>query len=352
MNIKIEDFKANDWIKIWAGQWSFLTCSYWGERYTKNYIINGKVFLHKTIFFFNEGKSSCFITQSDRDEFGQNLAKEWIEKPGRAEEVITDFRKRTDDILNFISNNENKDITQEVYTSFWEIQDLYYKPHINIKFVTDYLPKDFLEKILHELDSARTRAEPVFKKTEEFMNKFAEIIGKKVEYPAKLILHLTRNELEDYFTNKSIPSQEQLEKRFNKSSILFCDGTSLVATNDGVQQVEEIVFTETKSESLKGMTAFGGKVQGIVRIILDPTKAQSFKEGDILVTGMTRPEYLPLMNKAAAFITDAGGILSHAAIVARELKKPCVIGTKIATKVLKDGDLVEVDADMGIVKIM
>ncbi|TSC78406.1 MAG: pyruvate, water dikinase [Parcubacteria group bacterium Gr01-1014_29] len=58
------------------------------------------------------------------------------------------------------------------------------------------------------------------------------------------------------------------------------------------------------------------------------------------------------MHKAGAFIIDAGGILSHAAIVARELKKPCVIGTKIATKVLKNGDLVEVDADNGIVKII
>ena len=58
------------------------------------------------------------------------------------------------------------------------------------------------------------------------------------------------------------------------------------------------------------------------------------------------------MHKAGAFIIDAGGILSHAAIVARELKKPCVIGTKIAMNVLKDGQKVEVDADNGIVRIL
>jgi pyruvate,water dikinase len=58
------------------------------------------------------------------------------------------------------------------------------------------------------------------------------------------------------------------------------------------------------------------------------------------------------MEKAAAFITDEGGITCHAAIVSRELKKPCIIGTKIATQVLKDGDLVEVDANNGVVKIM
>lgn len=67
---------------------------------------------------------------------------------------------------------------------------------------------------------------------------------------------------------------------------------------------------------------------------------------------MTDPSFLPVMKQAIAFITDEGGVLCHAAITARELKKPCIIGTKIATKVLKDGDLVEVDANHGIIKII
>ena len=67
---------------------------------------------------------------------------------------------------------------------------------------------------------------------------------------------------------------------------------------------------------------------------------------------MTRPEYLPAMKKAAGFITDEGGITCHAAIVAREMRKPCVIGTKNATKVIKDGDLVEVKASHGQIIIL
>lgn len=67
---------------------------------------------------------------------------------------------------------------------------------------------------------------------------------------------------------------------------------------------------------------------------------------------MTTPDYIQLIKKSSAIITDEGGLLCHAAIVAREFKKPCVIGTKIATKILKDGDLVEVDANKGIVKIL
>src|SRR3989338_1885385 len=68
------------------------------------------------------------------------------------------------------------------------------------------------------------------------------------------------------------------------------------------------------------------------------------------LNGMTDPSYLPIMKRALAFVTNEGGVLCHAAIVARELKKPCIIGTKHATHIFKDGDLVEVDAIQGIIK--
>ena len=75
-------------------------------------------------------------------------------------------------------------------------------------------------------------------------------------------------------------------------------------------------------------------------------------KGDILVAIMTTPNFIPALEKAAAFVTDEGGITCHAAIIAREMKKPCIIGTKIATKFLKDGDIVQVDANNGIVHIL
>jgi phosphohistidine swiveling domain-containing protein len=103
---------------------------------------------------------------------------------------------------------------------------------------------------------------------------------------------------------------------------------------------------------INGQSAYKGLVKGKVHIVMSVSSEHGFKEGEILVAGMTRPEYLPLMNKAAAIVTDEGGISCHAAIISRELKKPCIIGTKIATRVLKDGDLVEVDANRGTVKLL
>ncbi len=118
-----------------------------------------------------------------------------------------------------------------------------------------------------------------------------------------------------------------------------------------------IIINETKKydknkKEIIGQVAYKGRAKGRVRIIRRLDQMDKIERGDILVSPMTTPNYLTAMKKAAAFITDEGGITSHAAIVAREMKKPCIIGTKIATKVLKDGDLVEVDAERGVAKIL
>ncbi len=110
--------------------------------------------------------------------------------------------------------------------------------------------------------------------------------------------------------------------------------------------------TQDNIDVLKGQTGVKGNIRGKVHIILDANSNHEFQKGEILVTGLTRPEYIPLMKKAVGIITDEGGITCHAAIVSRELGLPCIVGTKIATKVLKDGDLVEINADKGIVKIL
>lgn len=112
-----------------------------------------------------------------------------------------------------------------------------------------------------------------------------------------------------------------------------------------------IEFAEDTKE-IKGTVASPGITQGIVRVCESVSDIDKIQLGEILVASMTRPEYLPAMQRAIAFITDEGGVTCHAAIVAREMKKPCIIGTKIATKILKDGDLVEVDAENGVVKII
>ncbi len=109
--------------------------------------------------------------------------------------------------------------------------------------------------------------------------------------------------------------------------------------------------TKKENNQIVGNSAFAGVVRGKVRVIdLEKMENSVFEEKEILVCTMTTPHLVPLMQKASAIITDKGGILSHAAIVSRELKIPCVVGAQNATSLLKTGDVVEVDANTGIIR--
>jgi len=103
---------------------------------------------------------------------------------------------------------------------------------------------------------------------------------------------------------------------------------------------------------IKGLIASVGKVHGRVRVLLAAEDSNLLEENEILVTKRTSVDFMVAIKKAAAIVTDLGGITSHAAIISRELGIPCIVGTEIATEVLKDGDLVEVDATEGIVKVL
>jgi phosphohistidine swiveling domain-containing protein len=109
---------------------------------------------------------------------------------------------------------------------------------------------------------------------------------------------------------------------------------------------------QKKENIVRGKIAYGGVIRGHVKIILNRQDIHKVVAGDILVANTTHPDYLPAMHKAAAFVTNEGGMISHTAIMARELKRPCLVGCGNATKILKERMLVEVDADRGIVKII
>jgi pyruvate,water dikinase len=102
-------------------------------------------------------------------------------------------------------------------------------------------------------------------------------------------------------------------------------------------------------ELVRGLGAAPGLATGAVRVIGSREEAAKLRDGEILVTHMTAPDWVPLMRRAAAIVTDSGGMTCHAAIVSRELGIPCIVGTARATTVLEDGQLVSVDAGSGVV---
>lgn len=109
---------------------------------------------------------------------------------------------------------------------------------------------------------------------------------------------------------------------------------------------------DESATSVSGQIGHKGEATGPARVILSLKDFGKMRDGDVLVTTMTTPEFVLLMQKASAIVTNMGGLLCHAAIVSRELNKPCIINTKVATQVFKDGDELEVDANNGVVKIL
>jgi pyruvate,water dikinase len=116
-----------------------------------------------------------------------------------------------------------------------------------------------------------------------------------------------------------------------------------------IVQTRPITTLAAERAALTGLPAAPGTATGRVRVLDDPAEAGRFGDGEVLVARMTDPDWVPVMRRAAAVVTDEGGTTCHAAIVARELGVPCVVGTRTATSVLREGAVVTVDGAAGTV---
>ena len=187
-------------------------------------------------------------------------------------------------------------------------------------------------------------------------NRYYKLLGQECARRAEIdfshFCFLMPDEVFDSQLTFSAAFRNELQQR-SEHSIYYIDRGGQPVTLAGE---EYLAFMKalahsfnSKFSDIKGMIACKGQVQGHVKIINVPADFDKMKPCDILVAPMTRPEYMPLLRLASAIVTDEGGITSHAAIISRELGIPCIIGTQVATEILSDGELVEVDANRGII---
>ncbi len=152
------------------------------------------------------------------------------------------------------------------------------------------------------------------------------------------------------FVNRKFPLKEELEKR-KQHYILF---NHFLETDESFEEISRKhdfeIIKEKINGKISGTVIVKGNVTGKVKLIFKQEDVEKVNKGDILVAPMTTPDHIIAMDKAGAFVTDEGGITCHAAIIAREFGKPCIVGTHNATKILKDNDLVFVNTEKGIVE--
>ncbi len=166
-----------------------------------------------------------------------------------------------------------------------------------------------------------------------------EAIDKQQVLPDDIILELARyaKKIEEHYEKP-----QDIEWAVEKNNVYIVQSRAI--TTLGERKTNDEVVGEA---IVKGQTASSGIASGPVKIILSTNDLGKIIQGDVMVTPMTNPDMVMEMKKAAAIITDEGGMTSHAAIVSREMQIPCIVGTENATKVLRDGDVVTVDATHG-----
>lgn len=182
----------------------------------------------------------------------------------------------------------------------------------------------------------------------------AEICKRLFVAPQQLA-HMSGSEILTAMRTKKVNTEIANERIKGYAIVINPGGVAVISGASLARVLANVTLkkvAEKRAAHMQGTPANPGKVSGRVRIILDPDLISKVKRGDILVTTQTTPAYVAGMKIAGAIIAEEGGITSHAAIVSRELGVPCVIGVPDVTRVLKDGDQVEVDATKGTVKKM
>lgn len=227
-----------------------------------------------------------------------------------------------------------------------------------ILFEKDLNPNIFQKEILNlsgKIVWAKPRRKDYQSKSYYHFEKLQKEISRRTNLSLKQVRSLT---VEDIIEALNGIDKKDIANEIIKSHAVLPneDGSITILIGDEAKTFIENIVGEKKNElnldHLKGRCAYNGIIEGIAKIVNKPSDMHKINKNEILVSVATTPSIIMAMKKASAFVTDEGGLTCHAAIVSREMCKPCVVGTKHATKIIKDGDLIRVDANNGVVKIL
>lgn len=171
-------------------------------------------------------------------------------------------------------------------------------------------------------------------------------IAKKKGLTYHEAIYLSPDELFDFSKSNK---EESLRRQKIQALIRDGDEVKEISFEDAEKLIKEFSKVPATDE-VRGLMAYPGTVTGRVCLVMHSSEIGKVKKGDIIVCPMTDPDYMVAADKFAGIVTDHGGVLCHAAIVSREMKIPCIVRTEYATKIFKDGDIIELDASSGVIK--
>lgn len=234
-----------------------------------------------------------------------------------------------------LKESDNKELVKLIEEYFILYKEPY--PYFHLTPYPDELEKIGDQKTIQLMGELRLFGRTSFNKTHDLINPLFEEIGKRVSLSVDEIKFLTPDEIKTLLS-----TEEKIQNRQN-CYFIYQNGKFELFEN------QTFVIKEDLPTELKGRGTFPAFYKGKVKLIKNKDDVKKINQGDVIVLKMTTADLITEnMKKAGAIITDEGGITCHAAIISREFNIPALIGTKVATKILKDNDLVEIDTEKGI----
>lgn len=282
-----------------------------------------------------------------KKQYAQNTLSS-VEFKARIEEINDTYRyifKYEPESVGNIPDNFVEDVDPREVDAFVQVIDENKKQYDELlTTIADEQIKEIVEFINFNV-YFRTQRMEIYGKGFSLLTSMYDVLEKELQYTRQEIGNLTNAEIMNYFIDGVKPPQRPL-----RYGVIYRDKEVEFLTKEQTAELEHVLHIQSDVSELQGVVASTGTARGTVRIIIGKSDLVRVQEGDILVAQFTRPEYVPAMKLAGAIITNDGGITSHAAIVSRELRKPCIIDTKCATRVFKEGDIVEVDTHTAVVR--
>lgn len=264
---------------------------------------------------------------------------------------VEHFQKEALDML------EKYDWNKDSITKELAIQENNYrnvKP-IKQKIIKENNIDETSQKLLHILERYvpfHDLRKALFIETTSYSAPLVDILRERFKIDPELFKAYYIKELEELIKTGRKVSGDKLIKRNKLTAAIYAKKGFLFVGQKALEYKNAVFPKINETKILKGVVASPGEIKGIAKILLSTKEGAKLNVGDILVATNTSPEFVPFMKKAAAILTEKGGLTSHAAIVSRELGIPCIVGIKNITSIIKDGDLIEVDADKGIIKLI
>ncbi len=242
----------------------------------------------------------------------------------------------------------------KIFTNFTDVYQNYFPLFTLPKYFGMVLNEDDLSQTLkNKLKETRGIAD-YEKIQKDFLPLFFKEIGKRKGIKSDLLFYALPEEIVDLLKNNKKIKEEVLRDREKLILFFTIDGkkTKIYTGNIARQVFERNIKEENiKTDFVKGNIANKGLIKGRVRLILRESDLNNL-DNKIVVAPMTSIKFTPYLKNVLGIVTNEGGIACHAAIISRELNVPCIVGTKNATKILQDNDLLELDANNGVAKII